>query len=135
MKYRLDKGCHSVYCLQFHLVICIKYRHKILTGDIEHRLKEIIKNIATKSDVKIIEMETNLDHIHILFSSKPTVILSRFVNSIKSVSSKIIRKEFSDIIKRYLWNGKLWSDSYFIASTGQVTLEDIKHYVQTQKER
>jgi len=115
--------------------MCIKYRHKILTGSIEHRLKEIIKNIATKFDVKIIEMETNLDHIHILFSSKPTIMISRFVNSIKSVSSKMIRKEFSDVIRKYLWNGKLWSDSYFIASTGQVTLEDIKHYVQTQKER
>lgn len=135
MKYKLNKGCHSVYAIQFHLVMCIKYRHKILQGGIEKRLKELVLNVAEKFGIEILEQECDKDHIHILFSCPPSVSPSRFVNSLKSVTSRILRKEYHEYLKQYLWNGKFWSDSYFIASVGQVTLEDIKHYVQTQKER
>lgn len=134
MKYKLDKGCHSVYSIQFHLVMCVKYRHKLLEGEIETRLKAIVKEVAKKFSVEIIEQECDRDHIHILFSCSPALSPSRFVNSLKSVSSRLLRKEFKNKIEKYLWNGKFWSGSYFIASAGQVTLEDIKHYVQSQKE-
>lgn len=115
--------------------MCVKYRHKILQEELEKRLKQIVLDVAKKFRIEIIEQECDRDHIHILFSSPPSIAPSRFVNSLKSVTSKLLRKEFSDYLKQYLWNGKFWSESYFIASTGQVTLEDIKHYVQTQKER
>ncbi|AMM40701.1 transposase IS200-family protein [Candidatus Desulfofervidus auxilii] len=135
MKYRLDKGCHSVYSLQFHLVMCVKYRKKVLVGVLDNRLKEIVRDVAKRFGIEIIEQETDKDHIHILFASRPPVTLSKFVNSLKSVSSRILRKEFPDVMSKHLWAGKFWSDSYFIASTGQVKLEDIKHYVSTQKEK
>ena len=131
MKYLIDKGCHSVYCIQFHLVFCVKYRRKVLSEDISDRLKEIVLKTATSFDVKIIEQETDQDHIHILFASKPSVTLSRFINSLKSVSSRLIRKEFP-AVKEVLWKDKFWSPFYFLASVGQVTLSDVKKYVQNQ---
>jgi putative transposase len=131
MEYIIDKGCHSVYCIQFHLVFCVKYRRKVLSEDISGRLKEIVLKTATSFDVKIIEQETDQDHIHILFASKPSVTLSRFINSLKSVSSRLIRKEFP-AVKEVLWKGKFWSPSYFLASVGQVTLSDVEKYVQNQ---
>ena len=135
MQYKLDKGCHSVYALQFHLVVCVKYRKKILTGYLGKRLKAIVKEISAKSGIEIIEQEMNMDHIHVLFSSRPSIALSRFINSLKSVVSRKLRKEFPMVMKEHLWGGKFWSPSYFLASTGQVTLEAIQHYVQTQKEK
>jgi putative transposase len=132
MKYKLDKGCHSVYSLQFHLILVVKYRKKVLVGKLAERLKEIVMEVAEHFGVEIIEQETDKDHIHILFSSRPTITLSRFVNSLKSVTSRKIRKEFPEIVKKELWDGKFWSPSYFIATTGQVKLEDVKRYVQSQ---
>ncbi len=132
MEYQLDKGCHSVYSLQFHLVLVTKYRKKVLVGKLAQRLKEIVEEVAERFKVKIIEQETDKDHIHILFSGKPTLTLSKFVNSLKSVTSRKLRKEFPDVMKKELWGGKFWSQSYFIASVGQVRLEDVKRYVQSQ---
>jgi len=132
MKYKLDKGCHSVYSLQFHLILVVKYRKKVLVGKLAERLKEIVKEVTQHFGIEIIEQETDKDHIHILFSSRPTIILSRFVNSLKTVTSRKLRREFPEVMRRELWGGKFWSPSYFIATTGQVKLEDVKRYVQNQ---
>lgn len=131
MKYSLNKGNHSVYSLQFHYVACVKYRQKALTGNITDRLKAINLEVAKAFDIGIIEQETAIDHIHILFASKPQIQLSKFVNSLKSVSARLIFREFPEI-KKKLWKGHFWSPSYFLASAGQVTLEDLKKYVERQ---
>ncbi|GFP21053.1 putative transposase, partial [Candidatus Hakubella thermalkaliphila] len=73
MKYVLNKGNHSVYSLQFHYVACVKYRRKVLAGDIPDKLKNINLEVAKSFGVEIIEQETAIDHIHILFSSKPQI--------------------------------------------------------------
>ncbi|WDN91081.1 putative transposase (plasmid) [Desulfosarcina sp. BuS5] len=131
MKYKIDKGCHSVYCIQFHLVFCVKYRRNVLVVPISDRLKELVLEIAQKINISIVEQETDKDHIHILFASKPSVTLSKFVNNLKAVTSRIIRKEFPEVRKQ-LWGKAFWSPSYFLASVGQVTLEDVKQYVENQ---
>jgi len=114
--------------------MCVKYRKKILTGNLDDRLKEITEEMSAIFGIQIIEQETDMDHIHILFSSKPSIAPSRFINSLKSVVSRRLRKEFPTVMKKHLWGGVFWSPSYFLASTGQVTLEAIRHYVETQKE-
>lgn len=131
MKYQLDKGCHSVYSLRFHYVCCVKYRKKVLTREISSRLKEINLSVAEKFGVQIIEQETDLDHIHILFASRPQVQLSKFVNSLKSVSARLLFREFPGL-KKELWGGHFWLPSYFLATVGEVKLEDVKRYVQSQ---
>ena len=107
MKYNINKGNHSVYCIQFHYIACIKYRKKILIGKISDRLKEINRSVADSFGIEIIEQETDKDHIHILFSSKPQVEVSKFVNSLKSVSARLLFREFPEI-KKQLWKGHLW---------------------------
>lgn len=131
MKYQLDKGCHSVYSLRFHYVCCVKYRKKVLTREISSRLKEINISVAEKFGVQIIEQETDLDHVHILFASRPQVQLTKFVNSLKSVSARLLFREFPGL-KKELGGGHFWSPSYFLATVGEVKLEDVKRYVQSQ---
>lgn len=131
MKYILDKGSHSVYSLQFHYVACIKYRRKVLSDIVTTRLKAININIAKAFDINIIEQETACDHIHIIFNGKPHIQLSKFVNSLKSVSARLLFREFPEL-RNQLRTGSFWSPSYFLASTGQVTLDDLKRYVENQ---
>jgi len=94
-------------------------------------LKEINHSVAEKFGVQIIEQETDLDHIHILFASRPQIQISKFVNSLKSVSARLLFREFPEL-KRELWGGHFWSPSYFLASVGEVKLEDVTRYVQSQ---
>lgn len=131
MKYSNDKGSHSIYNLQFHYVACVKYRRKVLTEAVSARLKEINLSVAAEVGVTIIEQETDRDHIHILFSAKPQIQLSKFINSLKSVSARLLFREFPEL-KVKLWGGAFWSPSYFLASTGQVTLDVLKRYVENQ---
>ncbi len=97
MRYQLDSSSHSVYSLNYHLIFCVKYRRKILIDEISKRLKDIIIGISKDFQVKIIEPETDKDHIHILFKTKPTINMTKYINSIKGASSRILFQEFPEI--------------------------------------
>lgn len=131
MSYELYKGSPSVYSLHYHLIIVVKYRRKVLDDIISEDLKRIILQISQDYDVSIIEQETDLDHIHVLFSAKPTLQIPKFISILKSLTSRLLRKEYPKLRKK-LWGKSFWSSSYFIATTGQVTLEVIKKYVENQ---
>ncbi|MCL6558908.1 MAG: IS200/IS605 family transposase [Firmicutes bacterium] len=131
MKYTPDKGCHSVYSLRFHYVCCVKYRRKVLTPEVTGFLKKANKSVAEKFGVQIIEQEADQDHIHIIFASRPQIQLSKFINSLKSITAKLIFRHFPEV-RKHLWGGHFWSPSYFLATVGEVKLEDVKRYVQSQ---
>ena len=114
----MDKGCHSVYFMRFHYVCCVKYRRKVLSPEVTKYLKEVNENIAG-------------NHIHIIFASKPAVQLSKFINSLKSTSARLIFRDHPEV-KKQLWGGSFWSPSYFLFTVGEVKLEDVKKYVQSQ---
>jgi len=132
MKYKLDKSSHSVYSLNYHFIQCIKYRRNILDNkEIIDELKQRTKKIAEVYDVEIINMETDKDHIHILFKNKPQSDLVKFINNWKSATAKVLRNKFPEI-KKKLWKDVVWSPSYCLLTTGQTTLDQIKKYVESQ---
>lgn len=133
MNIEYDKNLHSVFLLQYHFILVVKYRKKVINNKICDRLKDIFENIAKGQtyQLKIIEFNHDLDHLHILFKAKPKSELLKFINAYKSASSRLIKKEFPEI-KKYLWKEYFWSGSYFLATTGGVTLEILKQYVQNQ---
>ncbi len=136
MGYNLDKGRHSVYALQYHFVQCVKYRRKALVDPgIIDKLKEQIHNISQTFDVEVLNIETDKDHFHLIFKGHPTLELTKYINAVKTLSSREIQRNYPEV-KEMLWKGKFWSRSYFLATTGQVTLDCLKKYVEDQgKER
>ncbi|XRH75853.1 MAG: IS200/IS605 family transposase [Candidatus Methanosuratincola verstraetei] len=133
MKYKLDKSSHAVFSLQYHLVLVVKYRRKVLCNEtIRERLKNIIWNLARQLDIEIIAQEPAEDHVHVLFKAKPSTDLVKVVNTLKGVTARLLRKEFPQL-QNLLWGNSFWSDSYFIASTGQVSLDVLKKYVEEQE--
>lgn len=96
-------------------------------------VKTIISKIADSFEVKIIEQECGIDHIHILFRAKPTLDITKFINIIKGHSSRDIRKKYKDFLKDKLWGDSFWSPSYFLATTGNVTVDILKDYVENQR--
>lgn len=133
MTYKFDKNAHSVYSLNYHLIQCIKYRRKVLDfPEIIEELKQRTINIANSYEIKITAMESDLDHIHILFSAKPQTPLIKFINNWKGATSKALQNKFRNRIKDKLWNNVFWSSSYCLITTGQVTLDRIKEYIEKQ---
>lgn len=130
-KYETNK--HSVFLLQYHLILVTKYRKQVLDDIITSRILEIFNKIASGSryQLKIIEANSDNDHLHIIFSAQPKSEISKFLNAFKSSSSRLIQKEFPEI-KTKLWNNQFWSKSFFLATTGGVTLETLKQYVENQ---
>ena len=127
------KNRHSVYFLQYHLVVVTKYRHPVIIGDLKERLIEISHSIIdTDWKCNILEINSDRDHIHILFEAPPQVQPSRLVNNYKTVTSRLIRKEFQEFLKPYYRKPYFWSDSYFICTVSDRTEEMIRLYIQNQ---
>lgn len=135
LEYEVNR--HSCYYLKFHLVVVTKYRKPIFDNeDIKARLIEIAnKIIVTDWGLKIDSINTDSDHVHILFSSTPQTQLSKLVNNFKTVTSRLIRKEFADYLSKYYWKPYFWSDSYFIGTVSEVTEDIVKKYIANQGEK
>jgi putative transposase len=128
-----NKNRHAVFKLQYHLIIVTKYRHPVINKEINNRLKEIAKRIfEEKWNCSILEIETEKDHIHIAFEANPQTQLSKLINNFKTVSSRLIRKEFKEHIQKYYWKNFFWSPSYCILSVGGAPIEIIKEYIKNQ---
>ncbi len=131
----LNKLKHCVYKIYFHLVVCTKYRKKCITPEIRSRLIEIFSDILAKWESELVECNGEKDHVHLLISVNPKVQPSKLVNNLKTVSSRLIRKEFSEYLNQVYWGKPVfWSRSYCLLSCGGAPLSVIKQYIENQEE-
>ena len=131
---KLDSNNHSVFLLHYHLVMCIKYRRKVIDNSISNRLKEIFVDIAPNYGVELLEWNHDIDHVHLLFKANPNTEISKLLNAYKSASSRRIKNEFPSI-RKYLWKEYFWSKSYCLVTTGGAPLEVVKQYIENQGKR
>lgn len=127
-------GRGYVYSIQYHLVWCVKYRRAVLVDQIEFDIKSIILDIADEHEIKIIEMETDQDHIHLLIECKPQHYIPSVVKAFKGVSARRLFKLHPEL-KNRLWGGHLWNPSYFIATVSENTEEQVRSYIQNQQKK
>lgn len=132
MTTEFKKNRHSVYNLKFHLVVVTKYRNKCITPEMLEDLMTISKDFLEKKGGSLIEMNGESDHIHILFEIPPQVELASMVCSLKTVTSRLIRKKYSEYLKKFYWEPVFWSRSYCILSTGGATIDTIRKYIENQ---
>ena len=129
-KIKYKSNNNIVYSCKYHIVWCPKYRRKVLVDDVERRLKEIIREVAEELKVEIIEIETDIDHIHILVDVDPQFGVMKFVKKAKGRSSRLLRQEFHHLTTRL---PTLWTNSSFISTVGGAPLEVIKQYIENQQ--
>jgi putative transposase len=126
-------GRGYVCSIQYHIVWCVKYRHKILHPNIEIRLHEILHKIASDNKFIISEINDELDHIHLLIECTPQHYIPNIIKTLKGVSARLLIKEFASELKIKLWGGHLWNPSYFVATVSENTESQIREYIQNQK--
>lgn len=129
---KVSYGRGYVYTIQYHIVWCTKYRHKILQGEVEKSLKKIINQIGEDNQINIEEMETDLDHVHLLIDCSPQQYIPNIIKALKGVSARLLFKEHPEI-KTKLWGGHLWNPSYFVATVSENTENQIREYIKNQK--
>ncbi|WP_302311236.1 IS200/IS605 family transposase [Parasutterella excrementihominis] len=125
-------GRHCVFNLHIHLVFVTKYRRSVFTKAVLEDLKEIFASVCQDFEAELVEFDGEKDHVHLLINYPPKVSVSRLVNSLKGVSSRLIRKKRYACIQDKLWAGALWSPSYFAASCGGSPISIIKQYIEQQ---
>ena len=131
MRTKLDANAHSVFSLHYHLVMTVKYRHKVFDDPMSERAREIFERIGEGYGITVLEWNHDEDHVHVLFKGQPKTEMSKFINAYKSASSRHIKKEFPQV-RAKLWNGKFWSQSFCLLATGGAPIEVIKEYIQSQ---
>ena len=119
--------------MHVHLVFITKYRREVFTKEILDDLRLIFSNICTDFESKLIEFDGEDDHVHLLINYPPKVSISKLANSLKGVSSRLIRKKNYPSIRKKLWGGALWSPSYFSSSCGEAPISIIRQYIEEQQ--
>ncbi|HDZ2431538.1 IS200/IS605 family transposase [Klebsiella pneumoniae] len=129
----IRRGRHCVFLVHVHLVFVAKYRRKIFDQDAIDKLRSYFASVCADFDVELVEMDGERDHVHLLINYPPKLSISSLVNSLKGVSSRLLRRDRPDIAERYYYKGVLWSPSYFAASCGGAPLSIIKQYIEQQQ--
>jgi putative transposase len=106
----------------------------VLDAVISNRLKEIFEYIASNYNITLQEWNHDKDHVHILFKAHPNSELTKFINSYKSASSRLIKKEYPHL-RNILWQDFFWSRSFCLLTTGGAPIEVIKLYIESQGEK
>lgn len=132
MKYQLDKSSHSVHSLQYHLVQCVKYKKDVFDNNkIIDFLKQKIHEISIRFDVRVLNIECDKGYFYMIFKTKPKLDIPKYINTIKTITSREIKRKFPEV-KKKLYREAFWSRSYLLVTTGQVTLDVLKKYVENQ---
>ena len=123
---------HSCFLLQYHLVLVTKYRHKIIIGDLKDFLIGYTQGFFKSRSLNILAINTDKDHVHIMFEAYPNLNLSTFIGVYKSCSSKTIQNKFSQTLSKYYWKPYLWSKSYFISTVSEHSTKAVEEYIHNQ---
>lgn len=126
-------GRHCVFLMHVHLVFVTKYRRELFTAEILNDLRGIFANVCTDFESELVEFDGEDDHVHLLVNYPPKVSVSALVNSLKGVSSRLIRLKKYPSIRKKLWGGALWSPSYFAGSCGGAPIAVIRQYIEQQQ--
>ncbi|MFA0697969.1 IS200/IS605 family transposase, partial [Vibrio sp. 10N.222.49.C9] len=123
---------HCVYKLKYHLVLVTKYRNKCFTDEILTRLEVIFREQCAKWDVEVLEFGGEDDHIHLMLELHPNIEPAKLINSLKTVSSRLVRKEYQEHMTKYYWKPALWSRAYCLITAGGAPLEVLADYIANQ---
>ena len=128
----MKHGRGYVYDLYYHIVWCVKYRHKILLNDIKDDLIDIIKNICINNNYELVEINIDLDHVHLLIGLSPQDSIPVVMKTLKGVSARLLNSKHKNELSKVLNGGHIWSPSYYIATTSDNIMDNIKEYIINQ---
>lgn len=123
---------HNKTLLLYHFVFPAKYRKKIFDDAVDNKLRDVCIEISERYEINFVEIGNDINHVHILVQSIPTITVSRIVTIIKSITAKEIFKEFPQL-KKDMWGSSLWTSGYYANTVGMYASKDtIVNYIKNQ---
>lgn len=119
--------------MHVHLVFVTKYRRGVFTEEMLTYCEQVMRDVCDNFESELAEFNGETDHVHLLVNYPPNVAVSKLVNSLKGVSARRLRREFTGRVNRFSMNGHLWSPSYFAASCGGAPLSIVQQYIEQQQ--
>lgn len=130
----LRYSTHTVHEVSVHLVWVTKYRYEVLTGDVQLRCRDLVKQICDANDVKILKGVVAKDYVHIHVSYPPSLSISELMRRIKGRSGRKLLMEYPELKRKY-WGGHFWAIGYGAWSTGNITQKMIDEYIESHDEK
>jgi putative transposase len=129
----LGRANHCVYKIRYHIVLCVKYRKKLLLDDERITfVKSILQGIAERYELVFDAIGTDGDHVHLFVGAAPRYAPSEIIGITKSITAKQLFQRFPEI-RDILWGGEFWSDGGYVGTVGEgVTADIIRKYVENQ---
>lgn len=130
---RYETFSHAKTLIRYHIIFSTKYRRKCL-NQIHSSVLSAFKEAESKSDFKILVMELDKDHIHLLIQFKPHYSIEQVVRRLKQLSTYYIWRDNETWLKKFYWSGKhiLWTHGYFASTIGDVSEKTLKKYIENQ---
>lgn len=128
----IRSGRHCVFNLHVHLVFVTKYRRHVLNGAMLEAMKPMMQKVCEDFNSELVEFDGEDDHVHLLVNYPPQVAIPNLVNSLKGVSSRLVKPLFPDLARK-CYKGRLWSPSYFAGSCGGAPIAVIRKYIENQR--
>ena len=130
---RYTHGRTCVYNINYHIVWCVKYRRKVLSQKISERLYELCYEIAKAKGFTVVEVKVGEnDHVHCFVSAPPKISITQIVKYLKGISGNRLLEEFPEL-RKSLWKGHLWNGSYFVETIGSTSEDNVRRYIERQK--
>ena len=124
---------HSCFLLQYHMVFVTKYRKPVLEGPVKALVYQTIRNICEEKGLTILELNGEQDHVHILYEADPFTSPGELANIIKTKTSRYVRKAYGDtLLKQHYWKPLFWSNSYFVTTVSENSLQVVREYIKNQ---
>lgn len=128
---QVKHGRGYVYAIEYHIVWCVKYRHRVLSGKVAETLKELLYGTADEYGFGIEALEVMPDHVHVLVSATPQQGIPTLVKLLKGISARRMFQWHPEL-KQLLWGGHLWNPSYFAATVGETNEAQVRSYIEGQ---
>ena len=127
-----ETSAHAAHLLRYHLVFVTKYRRRVLDTVVLPDCEAALKDTAILIGARVLEINGEPDHVHLLVAAPPTISVAQLAHRLKGATSRHLRQEHGQRLRRKLWGDSLWTDSYFAATAGGATLDVIARYIQNQ---
>lgn len=122
-------GSHSLFRIHVHVAWITKYRKEVLRGEIGLRFRDLARQICSDMGVLVLSGVVAKEHVHMLLSIPPQVSVSKVLQKVKGKTSYKLQREFGALRKQY-WGQRMWGRGYFACSTGNVSDQMIKEYIE-----
>ncbi len=119
--------------MHVRLVFVTRYRRQIFDHDATEKRRTYFSNVCADFEAKLVEMDGEPDHVHLLINYPPKLAIFSLVNSLKGISNRLLRRDRPDIAVRYYYKGVMWSPGYFASSCGGAPISVIRQYIEQQQ--